>query len=621
MYKYQNNAFRILGLLPSASMQEIMSRVSEIKVRKSIGLEVVYEYDFPWMGPLDRSEENVINALQRLEDPIARLKEEIFWFWLESEEDKKALNCLKDNKRQAAHEIWRSITYDRNIQNISSAYPAEEPSKESIAACLNEAILAHSSVIAKEQSIRYQQEELRESKIIVQQESEVFCCPDCHKIYDKEWKICLKCGVKLLAQKNERKEEIVKSRESSVVLNESHWKNWRFTLNKLCSLNKLNGYWRKVNDRAQKINDARLSDTKINEIKESFLYEISSVNFTFISQALAFKDYERVKKHSSLINGINLPTNILKQGFNRSLASQVDSLNQNCRNVSEEISKLPEGMSIKDILAIHSRFYSRIKEQIKEGNLVDINCISDFALARDNVATELRNMANMINNKFNNYVEALAIINEAVNQAASTYIKERFQKDEDIITNNLAAQSRASSNVGSEVGRKIKLVDKGWDSIKKIFKNPFSFPNWKYLITVWKAVFIWGGIIIFVIIASSSNSNKSSGASSYSNSSANSEISLLDAEISSGRTKLVDLETYVNSGTEKLTAMKDEIDQLDAKYKYATDVPTDITQYYNTKVEEYNSLLKIYNQVYDEYKALLNETNAKINKRNELIKR
>ncbi|MFA5349921.1 MAG: hypothetical protein WC357_01155 [Candidatus Omnitrophota bacterium] len=620
MYKYQNNAFRILGLLASASTQEIISRVGEIKVKKSLGFEMVYEYDFPWMGPLDRSEENVINALQRLEDPVARLKEEIFWFWLESEEDKRALDYLKNNKRQAAHDIWRSIAYNSNVQSSNSDSSVEKPSEKSIAACLNDAILAHSSVIARERNIRYQQEELKESKIIVQNESEVLCCPDCHKIYDKEWKICIKCGVNLVIQKNEQKEEVVKSRESSAVLDESHWKTWRFALNKLSSLDKLDGYWEKVNDKARRLNDARLTDNKIDEMKVSFLSETLDVNFTFMSQALVSKDYERVKRHSGLINGLSLATHLLKNGLNRALVYQIELLNQCSKSNKEEVSKLPKDVTIQDAMNIYSKFCNRIKEPIYEGNLVDINCLSDFALARDSVATEMRDMAIMVNNKFHNYKEALAIIKEAVEYAASQYIKERFKKDEAVISNNLGFQPNVSSNVGSNVGRKDQSVSDKKTSIKNLFQDPFSISNWKNFISYWKPVLIWAGIILFLVVYSS-NSNKSSSTAHYSSSSSSSEISSLNAEISSGRAKIAELEMYLNSGGKKLAAIKDETDQLNAKYQYASYVPDNIEPYYNSKVQEYNSLRETYNRVYNEYETLRAEINAKINRYNELVKR
>src|SRR3989338_4979467 len=131
---YQNNAFRVLGLLPSASMQEIISRVNEIRVKKSIGFDFEYDYDFPWMGYLDRSDENVINALQRLENPEERLKEEIFWFWIASEEDRKALKYLTQGKRKDAHGIWGCIAYDKDLQNLKTNLTANQPSEEAVSA-------------------------------------------------------------------------------------------------------------------------------------------------------------------------------------------------------------------------------------------------------------------------------------------------------------------------------------------------------------------------------------------------------------------------------------------------------------------------------------------------------
>ena len=55
-----------------------MRRANEIKIKLSIGTDVMYECDFPWMGTLLRNEENLINAVQRLEDPVSRIQEELF---------------------------------------------------------------------------------------------------------------------------------------------------------------------------------------------------------------------------------------------------------------------------------------------------------------------------------------------------------------------------------------------------------------------------------------------------------------------------------------------------------------------------------------------------------------
>ena len=73
MYRYENNAFRVLGITPSASMKDIMQRVNEVKVKESLGMQATYDYDFAWMGPVDRSAQGAISALQRLENPNSSL--------------------------------------------------------------------------------------------------------------------------------------------------------------------------------------------------------------------------------------------------------------------------------------------------------------------------------------------------------------------------------------------------------------------------------------------------------------------------------------------------------------------------------------------------------------------
>jgi hypothetical protein len=134
MFRYQNNAFRILGLEPNVSMKEITKRVNEIKVKISLEMNVEYDYDFPFMGPIHRDEENILNALQRLENPILRLKEEIFWFWFETDSDIEAINYLTQNNRNEAHNIWNVQLKDDNF------------TEESISAYFNQIILAHRKI-------------------------------------------------------------------------------------------------------------------------------------------------------------------------------------------------------------------------------------------------------------------------------------------------------------------------------------------------------------------------------------------------------------------------------------------------------------------------------------------
>jgi len=285
MLRYQNNAFRILGLQPNVSMHEIMKRVNEIKVKISLGMEIVYEYDFPWMGKLDRNEHSVINALQRLENPISRLKEEIFWFWFETDCDTRAINYLIQNNREGAHNAWSALITEEN------------PTKKSMSAFMNQIILAHSSVIGEENNVRY-------------------------------------------------KDETKKTEEKNITLNERHWKNWKVVINRFTLLASNELFREMVKNKAERIDDPRLSTIKVDEICDNFLQDIVEPNFAFMSHALISKDYQRVKEHSSLLcedwipYDSSFPSEILKKGFNSVLSSQTDLLNRHAQNAAKDLNRV-----------------------------------------------------------------------------------------------------------------------------------------------------------------------------------------------------------------------------------------------------------------------------------------
>ena len=312
MNRYQNNAFRVLGLLPTASMAEIMSRVNEIKVKQSLGVNVTFEYDFPWMGPIDRSEENVISALQRLVDPVLRLKEMIFCFWIIKDIDKQALHSLSQNKRKDAYQIWGS-----EIKSQDTA-----PYKDTILAYLNQAVLVHSSVIGEEMFVKYDADTLVENKVSINQARNLVC-PKCQARYEEQYKFCFDCGVALTKAPIEK---TIKSKKRLTELDEMHWKNWQFAWKRFLFISSQEPFWEVLNKTAKEINDPRLNETKISEIRDNFLSNILEPNFIFISQALSAKDFDRVKKHSNLINGINLPPGILKRELNKLLNYHITSL-------------------------------------------------------------------------------------------------------------------------------------------------------------------------------------------------------------------------------------------------------------------------------------------------------
>lgn len=609
MYRYQNSAFRIIGLTSNVSIKEIMQRVNEIKVKKSLGIDVSYEFDFSWMGQIDRSEQNVINALQRLENPINRLKEEIFWFWIDTDLDRRALDCLVNGDRQSAHELWKSVI----ASNL--------PEKKKVSALVNQMILSHSSVIGKEINLKYKVDSFTKG-----------VCPKCSMQFGQDYRFCIQCGNKL----NEVRVESGSSKKRNINLSDAHWTNWRFAINRISLLASNESFWERTRAKAGKINDPRLSVNRIQEIRDNFLSDIATPNFRFLSQSLVSKDYERTKQHAALLNGSSFSYEYLRKGFNEILTSHVTLINRHCKNSSQEIAEFDQSESkpIKTIIDVYSKLEKNVSGTIAEGNLVDFNCISDYGLARDRLAGSVKNIAIVLNNMLVadkampakkrewGYQKAHEMVKKALEYAGSQYTKQKFAKDEELVRSNMEIERQNKSYYDQEASNLSTSNPAGYSTPTK----SSSGSNWKPVIG-W--ILVIGFIVVMANLSDdSSNSTSSKRSSSYSSQSSSSRTSLnqlrtrieaLSATIENKEGRVRELEATIKSGNLKLEALKSEINDLDSRVKKAWFGKDKLIDKYNRKVNEYNAMLASYNNVYSEYQRLFESYKQDVSTHDNLV--
>lgn len=596
MYRYQNNAFRVMGLPADVSIKEMTQRVNEIRVKTSLNIDVSYEFDFAWMGRVDRSEQNVINALQRLENPISRLKEEIFWFWIDTDIDRNAVDCLIRGDRHSAHELWKSVI----------ASDIEEDKK--VSALVNQMILSHSSVIGREIDLRYKEDVYTKG-----------VCPRCNMQFGHEYRFCVECGNKL-------KEVIVENtsaRKRNVSLSDTHWQNWRFAINRISLIAENEYFWKRAREKATRINDPRLSDIRLKEMRGSFLSDIASPNFRFLSQSLVSKDYERTKQHAALLNGSSFSYEYLRKGFNEILSSHITLIDRHCRNSAKEIAKFnqSEQKTIDTVVDIYSTLEKNVSGTVEEGNFIDFNCISDYGLARDKLADNVKNMAIVLNNflvadkkmppknREWGYQKAHEMVKKAIEYAASQYTKQKFVKDEELVKNNMEIERLNRSYYEKSASNKSTSNSTTYRPSTK----QTSRTNWKPIIG-W-ILFI--GFIIVVGYLSDDSSNKTNASSkrssSYSSQSSSSSTSLyqlktsiesLSEAIKQKETRLLSLEERVKSGNSRLEALQFEINDLNTRMNNTWLGRNGLIDEYNQKVNTYNAMLASHNTVYSKYKAL-----------------
>ncbi len=74
------NAYRILGLSGSASSGEVSRQAERFLKKVRLGPVEPTQCDLPWLGPVKRTEGTIQEALGRLNNPVQRLRERLFWF-------------------------------------------------------------------------------------------------------------------------------------------------------------------------------------------------------------------------------------------------------------------------------------------------------------------------------------------------------------------------------------------------------------------------------------------------------------------------------------------------------------------------------------------------------------
>jgi LysM repeat protein len=322
-------------------------------------------------------------------------------------------------------------------------------------------------------------------------------------------------------------DETKNQKKKNITFDEKHWKNWKVIIRRFTLIASNKVFWEIVKNKAEKIDDPRLSSSKVDEIRNSFLQDIVEPNFTFMSDALISKDYERVKQHSSLLkedwipNESSLPSEVLRKGFNRILASQTDLLNRYAQNAAKELKKVEKGEKDADkvVIDIYSKLIDNVTDIIYEGSLVDPNSISDFAIAKNEIAKVMRDCASKLNNNLNSNTDlsikekkserfqAYEMIRKAIEYASTTYTKQKYEKeDEEAIKYNL--EMAGGSPEFADTADTKQKHEKDEEVIKKNLEKAGKSSGINWVSTL--SYLCWGAIILFFIIIPNVYHNSSS---------------------------------------------------------------------------------------------------------------
>ena len=111
----QDNPYRIAGILANSSERELQKQKSKITRYASIGKQVDSEFDFSFLGKVDRSENSINKAFSGIEQNQDKVGHSLFWFLKANSFDETAIKYLINGDKDKAIEIWEKVTEGKEV--------------------------------------------------------------------------------------------------------------------------------------------------------------------------------------------------------------------------------------------------------------------------------------------------------------------------------------------------------------------------------------------------------------------------------------------------------------------------------------------------------------------------
>ena len=117
-----NNPYRILGLLSNSTAKEQSKQIKRLK--QFIEAEILPDEDFsfPTIGRLDRTTENIDEAVSKINLDQDKMLSSLFWFYNgNSITDEAAFEAIKDSNLKEAINIWEKHTDNNEVSSRNSS--------------------------------------------------------------------------------------------------------------------------------------------------------------------------------------------------------------------------------------------------------------------------------------------------------------------------------------------------------------------------------------------------------------------------------------------------------------------------------------------------------------------
>jgi hypothetical protein len=117
----KSNAYRVLRISANSTNSEIHKASASIRRAAKLGLVSTTEADMPLLGEIPRTEADIQTAVGRINNPLQRLRDRLFWFYLtpkllDARTTSRLIETFRDNPEAPA-----ALNHDKALHVLFAA--------------------------------------------------------------------------------------------------------------------------------------------------------------------------------------------------------------------------------------------------------------------------------------------------------------------------------------------------------------------------------------------------------------------------------------------------------------------------------------------------------------------
>lgn len=257
---------------------------------------------------------------------------------------------------------------------------------------------------------------------------------------------------------------LLKDEESSKVYGDSHWEEWIRILKDWMALGAEPEFWGLIKKRLKLIH-IESPDVMADSIKTSFLFEVLRTNEEILRHHLSVNNFYLVGRHAGVLHACAVPHFYLKKNLDALLADSGKEVRDAVTKARKEYQDETENIEGREkVIAacqdVRKQLIRKIEMALIRIETLDINSISDAALAAEEYGNFLRMLAFKLSQEAEAHQEAKFIIGEALRYSTTPILRKRLEEDWDALSRLTVADDLLK-------GEKNSLVDEVFKEEKK----------------------------------------------------------------------------------------------------------------------------------------------------------